>query len=165
MQPVFEGRRCVIADDVRSSREVLNRWLQEFGLVTSCESDGLAAWESIQEDDCDLLITDIEMPGMSGLELLNNMRSGENPRYQNMPAIVVTSLLDEQVADVVQDFGGTTLVLKPLNKTVLHEVVGCVLSQRPVEPVYMSLQSDIQEASGISPSLRYLVERARANDC
>ncbi|EMI47358.1 response regulator [Rhodopirellula sp. SWK7] len=163
MQSVLEGRRCVIADDVRSSREVLGRWLQEFGLITSCESDGESAWESIQQDECDLVITDIEMPGMSGLELLRNMRSDSNTRVQDLPAIVITSLLDEQVASVVQDFGGTTLVLKPLSKCVLYEVVGCVLGDRPVEPVYTSFQSE-QEASGISPSLRYLVDRARASD-
>ncbi len=153
----------MIADDVRSSREVLGRWLQEFGLITSCESDGESAWESIQQDECDLVITDIEMPGMSGLELLRNMRSDSNTRVQDLPAIVITSLLDEQVASVVQDFGGTTLVLKPLSKCVLYEVVGCVLGDRPVEPVYISFQSE-QEASGISPSLRYLVDRARASD-
>ncbi|MCM2369198.1 response regulator [Aporhodopirellula aestuarii] len=163
MQSVFEGRRCVIADDVRSSREVISRWMQEIGFSISCESDGEAAWETIQQDTCDLLITDIEMPGMSGLELIRNMRADTESCVQDVPAIVVTSLLDEQVGEVVQSFGGTTVVLKPLDKAVFYQVVDRVLGHMPVSPIYESFQSEGQSASGISRSLRCLADRARSS--
>lgn len=156
-------RRCLIADDVRGSRELISRWMTQLGFVSSIASDGQSAWQWIQTNHCDLLITDLEMPGMSGLELLQKLRADGEQQVREIPAIVVTSLLDQQVGDVVQRFGGTTVVLKPLDQILMNHVVERVVRKQPLAQVYDSGQADGRNIAGISPALRALVDRANSD--
>lgn len=163
MQQNSVARRCLIVDDVRGSRELLNRWMTRLGFESNVAANGQAAWQWIQNNQCDLLITDIEMPGLSGLELIRNLRSDANQWIRVMPAIVVTSLLDQQVADVVQQFGGTTVVLKPLDQTLMNHIVDRVVRAQPVGTVYESSQSEGRNICRISPALRALIDRAKSS--
>tara|TARA_A100001391_G_scaffold203155_1_gene194728 strand:+ start:218 stop:754 length:537 start_codon:yes stop_codon:yes gene_type:complete len=153
--------RCVIADDIRSSREMLKRWMREIGVETFTGSNGGEAWQHLKRVPCDLLITDIEMPSMSGLDLIRQLRSDSDPKCNQLPIIVITSLSDEKMSDLADEFQATTIVIKPLEKSVVLSVAEKLLRGDAVEKLYPSGQIGGRGTTGISPSLRNLIERAK----
>lgn len=155
------ARRCVIADDVRSSREMLKKWMREIGFEVVAAADGGQAWEQLGQSSFDLLITDLEMPDMSGLELIRRLRRDDNPRHKHLPVIIITSISDQQMSEMAQDFAVATVVFKPLDKVTMIDIAKKLMRGEPVQKVYESAQSGGGGVAGISPSLRNLIDQAK----
>ncbi|WP_197454299.1 response regulator [Stieleria varia] len=150
----------MIADDVRASRETVATWMQECGFQCTLAKNGLQAWQAICHQPPDLLITDLEMPGLCGLELLERIRQSDYEPISSVPVLVMTSLRDGQTLTIVQQMGGDALLQKPLCKqstlsVVLDLVAGDHASRRVVHP----LDDSVVTGSGvISPTLRRLLK-------
>src|SRR3954468_12438102 len=89
---IFEGRRMariVIADDDADIRELVVFKLRHAGHDVLPVADGAAAVEACLADKPDLLILDVMMPGMSGLEAARTLR--ENPAMAGVPIIMLTA--------------------------------------------------------------------------
>lgn len=114
--------RIVYAEDSGFFRNKVKKFLETEGLeVVACE-DGLAAWEQFSQPgfEADLLITDIEMPNMSGFELCERIRASK--RWKQLPVIAVTSLAgDADQAHGVQV--GVTEYMVKLNRDELLQTV------------------------------------------
>jgi two-component system chemotaxis sensor kinase CheA len=90
------AHRVLIAEDSDFFRKQLCNFLETEGYdVVGCE-DGAVAWQVLQDphNKFDLVVTDIEMPNMDGLELTRNIRS--EPRLVDLPVVAVTSLAGEE---------------------------------------------------------------------
>lgn len=88
--------RVLLAEDSGFFRKQVARFLDDSGCdVTSCE-DGLVAWNTLRsmEEEFDLIVTDIEMPNMNGLEFCRNVK--DDPRFASLPVIALTSLASEE---------------------------------------------------------------------
>lgn len=83
-------RVILVAEDSTMVRELERDVLAAAGYEVVLAIDGLDAWEKLQGQNFDLLLTDIEMPGINGLELARQVRGDE--RLKDMAVIVVTSL-------------------------------------------------------------------------
>ena len=96
--------------------------LARAGLDVRCATDGEQAWEVIQNDPPDLLITDLQMPRMDGLQLIEKIR--QQPRLEALPIIVLTAkgfeLSSEQLAD---RWGVLAVVGKPFSPRELLRLV------------------------------------------
>lgn len=147
----------MIVDDVRSSRGMLVRWLAEQGIQAESEADGQQAWERLQAERYHLVVTDLEMPQMSGLDLLRTLRDSDRGELSKVPVIVVTSLIDHELSGIVHQFGGTTVMLKPLEKRAFIRVVEKVVAGETVQEVYDSTRAAPGGVATVSPSLRRLV--------
>jgi CheY-like chemotaxis protein len=77
----------------------------------------------------DLIILDIEMPGMSGFEFLHEIR--KFPQTMNTPVIVVTAHKGEQFADHAASQGANKTLTKPVNPSGLLEQVSSLLEKKP----------------------------------
>ncbi|NDY41833.1 hybrid sensor histidine kinase/response regulator [Dissulfurirhabdus thermomarina] len=90
-----EGRRVriLLAEDSAFYRNMLTSYLTAAGHEVIAAEDGAEAWRLLQEEQVDLVITDIEMPNMDGLELTRKIRGF--PRTQSLPVMAVTSLSGE----------------------------------------------------------------------
>ncbi len=86
--------KILLAEDSTFYRNLLTSYLVAAGFDVVSAEDGEKAWEKINQEDFDLLITDIEMPNMNGLELAQKVRN--NPRTQDIPIIAVTSLVSDE---------------------------------------------------------------------
>lgn len=137
---------------------MLKRWMRELGFEVTTGVDGREAWEHLQRIPCDLLITDLEMPDMSGLELIRHLRSESDSAHKDLPVIIVTSISDKRMSEITQDFSATTIVFKPLDKTILLSVAQKLVAGEEVQRIYESTQSGGGGVNGISPSLRNLIE-------
>ncbi len=86
---------------------------------------GQQAIDSILETTPDLLIVDIMMPGMSGLEVISTLRA--NPKYQALPIIILTAKGQAQDAAMAQEVWGAVVVAKPFQPQKLRELVTSTL--------------------------------------
>ncbi len=122
--------RILIADDDRTTRELLRGVLKAAGFEVVTAADGAAALKKLQEKKFDLLLTDIWMPRLTGLDLLSRLREEpESPR-----AVVMTSDdAPETLLRAVRE-QAYHCVAKPVDPQVLVQVVRDALTARPTSP-------------------------------
>ena len=121
--------RILVAEDSDFFRKQLVGFFTDEGYeVEGCE-DGAVAWRTLQDPDkqFDLLVTDIEMPHMNGLELAERVRS--DARLAELPVIAVTSLASEEDIHRGQQVGITEYHVK-LDREQLTGTVGRLLATK-----------------------------------
>jgi diguanylate cyclase (GGDEF)-like protein len=104
--------RILVVDDEPTSRLLVQAAVDWLGHQWIAADDGQAAWECFQQDKPDVLITDLMMPGVDGLELCRRVRANAQTSYTYI--ILVTVLSDRQ--DIVRgmDAGADDYLVKPL---------------------------------------------------
>jgi len=110
-----EARKSVIiCDDQIHLLRAAEFQFTRAGLDVRLASDGAAAWSLIQESVPDLLICDYQMPGMSGLDLLQRIRNEK--RLENLPIIMITAKCFEiSREELCQRYGLSCILLKPFS--------------------------------------------------
>lgn len=119
-RPASAGRpRVVIADDCDGTRAVVAQILgAEFDTVAV--DNGTSAWERIEHDTGVVaLITDIEMPGLDGYELLGRVRASPDERIRKLPVIAITASTEPETRRRAFVSGATGMVTKPLDRLQL----------------------------------------------
>ncbi len=151
-------RGCVIADDLRASRTLLQTWIEPCGYNCEATVNGEDAWEAILKSMPSLVVTDIEMPGASGLDLLYSMRSHSSNEINSIPVIVISSLVDDEIRQFVHDAGGTFFLPKPLEKETTQRVVNNLsdLASVTIELDARDTKQRHDPTIRISPTLRRL---------
>lgn len=125
----IEARRCIlIVEDSRTQAEALRAFLEESGFSTSVASSGEKALEALRVHPVDLVISDILMPGMSGLELCQALRADRE--LCDIPFMLLTSLIDS--LDVIRglESGADNYVTKPYDEAQLLRRIGRTLERR-----------------------------------
>jgi two-component system cell cycle response regulator len=102
----------LIADDDPVSRVYLRAAVERLGHRCTVAYDGTVAWELFLEERPDLLITDWQMPGLTGTELVRRVRERDESAY--VYALVLTGAADENAARETMNAGADDLVYKPL---------------------------------------------------
>src|SRR6202047_4143758 len=108
--------RLLIVDDNEMNRDMLARRLERKGYVVGVTDSAHQLLERVKQDRTDLVLLDIEMPEVSGLEALKVLREAYSPI--ELPIIMVTA--KNQSDDVVRalDLGATDYVTKPIDFVV-----------------------------------------------
>lgn len=121
----------LIADDNEMNRWLLNEQLQASQpRITECE-DGAQAWLAIQQQTFDLLMLDVSMPLMSGIELIQRCRQMANPN-QHTPAIAVTAHAHSDQQAQCLEVGFTQCLIKPIKLEALQAaIVGALGLEEP----------------------------------
>lgn len=109
--------KILIAEDEHIPRQILRFQLEQWGHSVILAENGQHAWELLQTHDCQLVITDWEMPAMSGIELIRHIREVERASY--LYVILLTSKSHHE--DVVTGLtaGADDFLTKPVNKDEL----------------------------------------------
>lgn len=119
-------RRLMVADDSMPVRSLEKSLLESAGYEVVAAVDGADAWEKLQENPVDLVVSDVDMPRMTGLQLVKAVRDSEAHRH--IPVILVTSLASEE-----QKFAGLLaganayLVKSEFDQQQLLEIVAQLL--------------------------------------
>jgi chemosensory pili system protein ChpA (sensor histidine kinase/response regulator) len=103
----------LIVDDSLSVRNSLMQMVQDAGYRVACARDGADAVDSIASFKPDVVLTDLEMPNMNGLELTAYIRSRE--ALKDLPVIMVTSRSQEKHRRLAEEAGVNGYVTKPYN--------------------------------------------------
>jgi two-component system, chemotaxis family, sensor kinase CheA len=128
LQPAVEvvRKRVLVADDSLTTRTLEKTILEEAGYDVRVAADGNQAWRILQDEPIDLLVADVEMPGMDGLTLTETLRRSKTlPR---IPVVLVTSLSsDKDRARGLEAGADAYLVKSGFERRGLVEAVGQLL--------------------------------------
>jgi chemosensory pili system protein ChpA (sensor histidine kinase/response regulator) len=133
---VERERVIVVADDSISVRKFVGRMLEKNGYRVKLAADGLEAAELVAQHGCHLVITDLEMPRMTGYELMVQLR--QSPATRRIPVMVVTSRAGAKHRDRAIKEGATAFLTKPVQEDQLLAAVEQLIgteATRPVVPV------------------------------
>jgi diguanylate cyclase (GGDEF)-like protein len=126
-----ERRRLLIVDDVRDNRVLLRRRFERRGFDIVEAESGLAALELIDKDSFDLVLLDIMMPGIDGIETLKRIREYKSASL--LPVIMVTGkTASENMVEALQ-FGANDYVTKPVDFAVALVRVEAQINRKRAE--------------------------------
>ncbi len=122
--------RLLVVDDNDSNRDIMSRQLKRKGYDVVTAEDGERALTIVDAEEVDLIILDIMMPGIDGVEVLRRLRRTYSPA--ELPIIMATAKTDTQ--DIVQtaELGANDHVGKPLDFAVIGAKVQAVLALKAV---------------------------------
>ena len=100
----------VVVDDTLMVRELQRSILERGGYTVRTAADGAQAMAMLNELAADLVVTDVEMPNLDGLQLITNMRS--HPRLANVPVLIVSSHGTEEDRQRGLDAGADGYIVK-----------------------------------------------------
>jgi CheY-like chemotaxis protein len=116
-------------DDSKTLRLLVQKALGSFDCETDEASNGFNAFFSIERIRPDLILLDISMPIMNGLETLERLKAA--PELAAIPVIMLTSRADHAVIPQLADRGAHDHLMKPFNETALLEKIQGVLPLKP----------------------------------
>lgn len=118
-------RRVLIAEDDAASRELTVRVLQNVGFDVRSASNGQAALDELLRAVPDLIITDLVMPQVDGMELLRLVRA--DVRWRHLPVIAMSASASHYTREQVLAAGCTAFIAKPVRLPALFDAVGRAL--------------------------------------
>ncbi len=118
--------KFLVVDDFSTMRRIVKNLLNDLGYANVVEADdGTSAWPLLQAGGIDFLVTDWNMPGMPGLELLKQVRA--DPKLAKMPVLMLTAEAKrEQIIEAAQA-GVNGYVIKPFTAITLKEKIDKIL--------------------------------------
>ncbi len=124
---VRENLHILIVDDMSTSRGLITQAMDELGITKyDTENDGASALKRLSTRPVHLVISDYNMPGMNGLELLGALRQGKST--QRIGFILITGRADKELLAKGQSLGMNNYLAKPFTtaqmKSCIERVVG-----------------------------------------
>jgi chemosensory pili system protein ChpA (sensor histidine kinase/response regulator) len=129
--PGFElpPARILLADDSRTVRESVSRMLSAAGHIVDVAVDGQQAWQMLQEVRYDLLITDVEMPRLGGLDLVARVRG--SGAHAAIPVLVISSRAAAPHRERAAQAGASSFLGKPVTRAGVTTEIEKLLRRRP----------------------------------
>ncbi len=117
--------RIMVVDDMSTSRGLITQALDELG-VRQVESaaDGASALQRIASWPVHLVISDMNMPGMNGLQLLHALRS--NPKTRQVGFLLITGKADRQIIETGKKLGMNNFLAKPFQPKDLVKAIEAI---------------------------------------
>ncbi|MGK7896745.1 MAG: response regulator [Xenococcus sp. (in: cyanobacteria)] len=108
---LFQSKnKLLLVEDSIIIRTQMQRLLKNAGYDVTVAVDGLEGWQKINEGNFDVIVSDVEMPNMSGLELTTQIR--QHTEYQNLPIILVTTLASTEAKEKGTEAGANAYLTK-----------------------------------------------------
>jgi two-component system response regulator HydG len=157
--------RLLIVDDEPAARSAMEQLLKAEGYTVDSAEDGLAALAIASERPPDVVVTDLDMPRMNGMELLEKLREQDS----GLPVIVVTSLHDMTAAIQAMRAGAEDYLTKPVDFDALSLAIERALEHREIRTEAENLRRQIRERDaeglqgllGTSPVMQKVYRVAR----
>lgn len=137
----------LIVDDEKNAREGMVQLLDSFGYAAIEASSGKEALRIVKEEKPDVVITDLRMPEMDGLELLTKLKSSA----PSLPVIVLTAFGTVENAVKAMHLGAFHYLIKPVNIDELKVVTKRALNQLDLEEENKDLKAALKERAFPSP--------------
>jgi len=136
--------RVLIVDDDAGTRSALKSLLESQGYSVDQAADGAAALERLVDLPPDLIVTDLDMPVMNGMQLLSALRE----RGQDVPVIVATSAAELSSAVEAMRSGATDYLTKPVDFDALLVALERAVEQRNIRLENENLRRQVREQNG-----------------
>ena len=152
--------RILIVEDDRDIAELVDRYLQKAGFATEVLSSGRDALKALADRPPDLLILDLMLPHVDGLEICRVARG--NPRTGAIPIIMLTARVDESERIVGLEIGADDYIAKPFSPNELVARVRALLRRTQRQPeardmsygaIHVDTERHVVSSSGTAVSL------------
>jgi two-component system nitrogen regulation response regulator GlnG len=150
---------CVIADDAPHIRALIGKWLTDSGFDCFPVSGAAEALATAERQTPDIVVTDLDMPGGDGLQLLHAIRNHDRADLRDVPVVVISSMIDSDIEHVVRQRGGNAFVSKPIAKNSFLQ-----LFQRALDRSGYCGLAKKQAAGTRSPTFRRLIADSPRSD-
>jgi DNA-binding NarL/FixJ family response regulator len=141
-QPSTRITKILVVDDEASVRSLLSRILEKDGYQCTTVSDVRKARTSLKETHFDLLLSDIKMPGESGLDLIRSVKTD----YPDMAVVMVTVIDDQETAKAALEMGIYGYIIKPFDENQILISVANALRRRELEMRERGYREDLEKA-------------------
>jgi CheY-like chemotaxis protein len=138
----MEQIRTLVIDDNENMRKLMREFLSILGLRNvRTLSNGESALKVLEYNETHLVITDLKMQPMSGLDFIAAVRSGKNIANPAIPIVVVTGFADLKTVQQLNAAGASGVLVKPVSLVALRERV------LPLLPLARELEPDQRPGS------------------
>ncbi len=154
--------KILIVDDNKTNCDVLERRLKSYGFLTEIAISGKEALKLIDKNHYDLILLDVLMPEVNGLEVLIKVR--KNFDLDKLPIIMVSSFDDVESISKCLQLGANEYLPKPLNSTILLAKVAATLERKALREREKQLLDELHyqavtdEMTGV-PNRRFVFEK------
>ena len=129
--PVLTKRRVLVVDDEENVTHLVSSALRFDGFDTFTADNGPSALAAVAESDPDLVVLDVMMPGMDGLEVCERLR--EHSAWRSIPVVLLTAKDDLETRSRGMLLGVSEYLTKPVNKLELFARLQAQLHSRELE--------------------------------
>jgi two-component system, OmpR family, alkaline phosphatase synthesis response regulator PhoP len=141
---VVKQRRALIVDDEEKIVEILSRYLQDEGFVVTAAFDGAEALKLALAENYDVILLDLNLPTMSGVEVFKEIR-----KVSDVPILMVTSRDDAVDRIVGLELGADDYVSKPFNPREVAVRVKNILNRVDRKPSVTRVAHDVQRVGDL----------------
>lgn len=120
-------KRILIVDDEEDVRVFLQDFLSERDLLVDIAADGEEALEKMAQNPADIVLLDIMMPGMDGLECLGKMKKN----HSSTVVIMITALKDQERVNRARELGAYNYIIKPFSLSYLETELVKIIDSNP----------------------------------
>lgn len=132
-RPSYNGARVLVVDDSRMNLDVAEALLSQFEVTPDLASSGIQALDMLARKDYDLVLLDLHMPGMDGIETVKSIR--DQSKFSHLPVLALSAaVLPEDVSRAIEA-GMDAHLAKPLRLDQLATVLSDYLTKKPVKLV------------------------------
>jgi len=135
--------RILIVDDDQDAREILNRLLASEGYECLTADGGERCLEVARAEPVDVILLDVMMPGMDGIQVCDELRS--DPKLRSIPVILLTARDDISTRAQGMERGVSEYLTKPVNKRELFTRVKSQLHSRELDRQLERTAANIKE--------------------
>jgi CheY-like chemotaxis protein len=129
-KPSSRPYTILAVDDSKALRSFVQKTLQPFSCEVCEATNGFNAFFAIERARPDLVLLDVNMPVMDGLEALTRIKS--TPELEAIPVIMLTSPADHAVIDKIIALKADGMLVKPFSETALLEKIRGILDLKPL---------------------------------
>lgn len=119
----LEGKKVLVAEDNRINFFVANKFLTGWGVLVTHAENGKIALEILENEDFDLVLMDLHMPVMDGIEATRIIRKSDDPKINSIPVVALTAAIMSENHDKIEDVSINDYVLKPFKPRDLFDKI------------------------------------------
>ena len=124
-----DSKSILVVDDNEDIRSLLSLVLQREGYEVVLASDGTEALDKIKIAKPDLILLDVMMPGLSGLEVLSMIREDKDKKINEIPIMMITAKSTVTDIDNAVELGASSYIIKPFRPANLIEKVTAIFAE------------------------------------
>lgn len=115
------GKRILVAEDNKINFFVANKFLESWGVIVTHVENGQLALDALKREEFDLILMDLHMPVMDGIEATRIIRSSPDSKINRIPIVALTAAVMSEAHDKIEDLAINDYVLKPFKPKDLYD--------------------------------------------
>jgi CheY-like chemotaxis protein len=117
----LSGKRILVAEDNKINFFVANKFLESWGVIVTHVENGSLALDEVNIHEYDLILMDLHMPVMDGIEATRIIRNSSDPGISQIPIVALTAAVMSENSDKIEDLAINDYVLKPFKPKDLYD--------------------------------------------